>query len=323
MAKRPGHQPPLKKQLHPRNLHREAYPFDALSETSPELKAFIGINKYGNEGIDFANPDAVRALNRALLKHFYRIEHWTIPKGYLCPPVPGRSDYLHYAADLLAESNGGRIPKGKRVCLLDVGVGANCIYPLIGHQEYGWRFVGSEVDETAFQSAQQIIRSNEGLDEAIECRHQKTATSFFKEIIKREDLFDLTLCNPPFHASLEAADAGRKRKWKNLGKTQKSAKDKNFGGAAAELYFPGGEKAFIQQMIEESKAFSLHCLWFTTLVAQKNHLPAIYAALEEAKVKLVKTIDMAQGQKSSRIVAWTFLDQERREKWSALRWKAS
>jgi len=321
MAKPTGYQLPLKKQLHPRNRHREAYPFDLLSESCQELKTFITINKYGNEGIDFANPDAVRALNKALLKHFYGIEHWTIPEGYLCPPVPGRADYLHYAADLLADSNEGKIPKGKRVCLLDIGVGASCIYPLIGHQEYGWRFVGSEVDETAFQSARQIIQSNKGLDQFIECRHQKSATSLFRQIIGKEDLFDLTLCNPPFHTSLEAANAGRKRKWKNLGQTKKSKKDKNFGGTAAELYFPGGEKAFIQQMIEESKTFSLHCLWFTTLVSQKAHLPAIYTALEEAKAKTIRTIDMAQGQKSSRIVAWTFLDQKRREKWSALRWR--
>ena len=321
MAKPARHQLPLKKQLHPRNRHREAYPYDLLSESCPELKTFITVNKYGNEGVDFADPDAVRALNKALLKHFYGIEHWSIPENYLCPPVPGRADYLHYVADLLARSNGGKIPRGKNVCLLDIGVGANCIYPLIGHKEYGWRFVGSEIDETAFQSAQQIIQSNEGLNQVIECRHQIEATSFFKQIIGKDEVFDLTLCNPPFHTSLEAANAGRKRKWKNLGQTKKSEKDKNFGGAAAELYFPGGEQAFIQQMITESREFSLQCLWFTTLVAQKTHLPAIYSTLEKAQVKDVKTIDMAQGQKSSRIVAWTFLEEERRKKWGALRWK--
>src|SRR5690606_24120764 len=139
------------------------------------LSAFVIANPYGEPSIDFANPTAVQALNRALLKTHYGVEHWDIPKGYLCPPIPGRADYIHYLADLLADSNGGTIPRGPAVRVLDIGIGANAIYPLIGHAEYGWRFLGSDIDPVALASAKSIIESNRGLADAIELRRQKSA----------------------------------------------------------------------------------------------------------------------------------------------------
>ena len=135
--------------LHPRNRHRARYDFPQLVHSYAELAAFVQRNKFGDESIDFANPAAVKALNRALLLHFYGITNWDIPAGYLCPPIPGRADYLHYLADLLADGNGGVVPRGPAVRVLDVGMGANCIYPIIGHQEYGWQFVGTEIDPVA------------------------------------------------------------------------------------------------------------------------------------------------------------------------------
>ena len=132
--------------LHPRNRHSGRYDFPKLIAACPELGEYVILNPYGKQSIDFANPDAVRVFNRALLRQFYGIQHWDIPAGYLCPPVPGRADYLHGLADLLAADNGGIIPRGAAVRVLDIGTGANCIYPLIGHREYGWYFTGSDID---------------------------------------------------------------------------------------------------------------------------------------------------------------------------------
>ncbi|MET1078906.1 MAG: RlmF-related methyltransferase, partial [Pseudomonas sp.] len=156
-----------KNPLHPRNRHQGRYDFPALITGSPELAAFVILNPYGKQSIDFADPAAVRLFNRALLKQFYGIAHWDIPAGYLCPPIPGRADYLHYLADLLAAGNGGQIPRGARVRALDIGVGANCIYPLIGHCDYGWQFVGSDIDATALASASTIVGANAKLAGAI------------------------------------------------------------------------------------------------------------------------------------------------------------
>lgn len=291
-----------KHELHPRNKHRGAYDFPKLIKGTPELADHVFMNQFHHLTLDFADPVAVKALNKALLRHFYRIELWDIPDGYLCPPIPGRADYIHYAADLMADKN-GNIPRGKNVRVLDIGVGANCIYPLIGHQEYGWTLVGSEIDQLAIRSARNIIEAN-GLAKFISIRKQNSAKSIFKDIIHRDEKFDLTICNPPFHSSMKDAAAGTERKWKNLGKDKKGSELLNFGGKNAELWCEGGEQAFLLQMISESAEYAGSVKWFTSLVSKKESLPACYRALENLKVAEVRTMVMKQGQKESRILAW-------------------
>lgn len=280
--------------MHPRNRHQSRYDLKALTASFPGLAPFILINKYGDESIDFANPDAVKALNRAMLKHFYQVE-WDIPKNFLCPPVPGRADYVHFMADLLGER--------KNVRVLDIGVGANSIYPIIGFSEYKWDFVGSDINPDAIKAAQTILSKNPLLQGHIELRLQSDPTRIFKNIIQEKDFFHLTICNPPFHASAEDAAQGTKRKWKNLGKHK--APVLNFGGQEAELWTKGGEIAFIKNMILESEMYKNQVEWFSTLVSKSENLPQIYRTLEKVKVKF-QTIEMYQGQKKSRAVVWQF-----------------
>lgn len=308
--------------LHPRNKHRSRYDFHLLINVCPELKSFVSINQYNVETIDFTNPQAVKLLNQALLKQFYNIQHWDIPKNYLCPPIPGRADYIHNIADILSSSNGGIIPKGKSVTVLDVGVGANCIYPLLGHQEYGWRFIGSEVDTVALKVATQIVQSN-SLSSYIDIRHQANSSFIFKGVIKPNELIDITLCNPPFHSSADEANEGSHKKWKNLGYKKTDKPVLNFGGQTSELWCKGGEVAFVTKMIEESVGVKDQCLWFTSLVSKSSNLPSIYFTLKKVGAISVKTINMSQGSKMSRFVAWTFLTETQHIQWSLKRWKTS
>jgi 23S rRNA (adenine1618-N6)-methyltransferase len=313
--------PPAEKDgLHPRNRHRARYDFAQLTKSSPELGVFVQPNKFGDESIDFANPAAVQALNRALLRQFYGIAKWDIPAGYLCPPIPGRADYIHYLADLLADNNGHTIPRGAGVRVLDVGVGANCIYPIIGHQEYGWQFVGCDIDPVALRSARQIVAGNPALAGAIECRLQASRTAVFDGIIRPGEVFDLTLCNPPFHASATEAAAGTQRKTTNLGTRRGAEPVLNFGGQNTELWVAGGEEGFVRRMVLESVRWSGSCLWFTSLVSKKDSLPAIYKVLKRVAAVDVRTIAMAQGQKKSRLVAWTFQAAAQQAAWRAERW---
>lgn len=297
--------------LHPRNRHRGRYDFAELTAALPELQQFLQPNPFdaAETTIDFANEAAVKTLNAALLKHFYNVKFWTIPPDYLCPPIPGRADYLHHAADLLATTHNGEIPRGSTIRALDIGVGANLIYPLIGAHEYGWRFVGTDIDTAAIKSAQQIIDANEGLADVIELRLQKLPLKIFDSVVNADDHFDIVICNPPFHVSAQAAEAGSLRKWKNLGKARTlDTKPKlNFGGQAVELWCEGGEAGFVSRMIAESVQYKKQVQWFTSLVSKEDHLPDIYGALRKVSVQKVETINMAQGQKKSRIVAWTFL----------------
>jgi 23S rRNA (adenine1618-N6)-methyltransferase len=305
-----------KKTLHPRNFHNDRYDFKPLIESENSLKEFVRPNKYDDLSIDFANPNAVIALNKALLSHFYGVKNWSIPEGYLCPPIPGRADYIHHIADLLASSNGGKIPKGNSIKGLDIGVGANCIYPIIGVSVYAWQFVGSEIDDTSIQSLENIINSNESLKNNIKVKVQENPKNIFKGIISNEDKYHFTLCNPPFHKSLNEALLGNKRKVQNLTKQTTAKSALNFGGKNNELWCEGGEITFIKNMIKESLEFSKNCLWFTTLVSKKENLPFIYKSLKDIKAVDVKTIEMAHGQKISRIVAWTFLSKDEQNKFN-------
>lgn len=330
-AKKPAVKPAVaakadqaKGQLHPRNRHQGRYDFPALIQTSPELAAFVIINPYGKESIDFANPAAVKVFNRALLKQFYGIEHWDIPADYLCPPIPGRADYLHYLADLLGKSNAGDIPRGAKIKALDIGVGANCIYPLLGHCEYDWQFVGSDIASSALDSARAIIQANAGLEAAIELRQQEDSTHILDGVIHSDDRFDLTLCNPPFHASAEEATSGSKRKWRNLGKLDPKRKLPvlNFGGQAAELWCKGGEAEFVAKLISESANHGQQVLWFSTLISKAGNLAGVYSALNKIGASQVRTVEMAQGQKQSRFVAWTFMSKEQQAQWIKTRWQS-
>ena len=307
--------------MHPRNKHLGRYDLELLSINHSELKPFIRPNKYGDDSIDFADPEAVKSLNKALLKTYYGIDFWDIPEGYLCPPIPGRADYVHHVADLLCSINFGKVPTGPKTICLDVGVGANCIYPIIGNHEYGWSFIGSDIDEISMESAKAIASKNDGLKDAIELRLQTDPKDIFYGVIKKEERIDVTICNPPFHSSKEEAEEGSLRKVRNLTQKRVDKPTLNFGGQGGELWCEGGEKRFIKDMIRESKKFRETCFWFTTLVSKQSNLSTVQGLLKEAKAEEVRTIPMGIGNKTSRIVAWTFLNKQEQQVWREMRKK--
>ncbi|MCK5776455.1 MAG: 23S rRNA (adenine(1618)-N(6))-methyltransferase RlmF [Bacteroidales bacterium] len=295
-----------KNKIHPRSKHRNRYDFKQLISAYQKLAPFVQPNDYGDESVDFFNPEAVTALNTALLMHFYELEYWEIPKGYLCPPIPGRADYIHYIADILAETNYGSIPKGKQIKCLDIGVGANCVYPIIGHQEYGWSFIGSDIDTVAIESAKKIIDLNPNLKDSIHLRLQSNPKNILRGVLKKDEQIEVVICNPPFHSSAEEAQKGSLRKIKNLKHEPISKASLNFGGQSNELWCEGGEVAFIKTLIKESRLYSTQCKWFTSLVSKEKHLHKLYKALKTVHAANIKTIAMGQGNKASRIIAWHF-----------------
>ena len=311
--------PKIKSELHPRSQHRERYNFKALIKSSPELAVFVAPNKYGDDSIDFFNPNAVLALNKALLKHHYGVKFWKIPEHYLCPPIPGRADYIHNIADLL-KGNGKEIPKGNYIKGLDIGVGASCIYPIIGNHEYGWSFIGSDTNETAVISAKAIEQGNPKLKSNVEIRRQEQANNFFYDILKPEEKVDFTMCNPPFHVSAADAEKASLKKLKNLKAKRPSKALLNFGGQNNELWTKGGEARFVKDMIYESKHFGQQCLWFTSLISREVTLKPTYKILQKVNATDVKTIEMGQGNKVSRFIAWTFLNEEEQKEWKSERW---
>lgn len=288
--------------MHPRNKHNEQYDFPKLMEVYPVLERYVARNEYDTLTIDFFNPFAVKALNKALLMTYYGITYWDIPKNYLCPPIPGRADHIHYIADLIGYS-----PENNpsRRCL-DIGVGANCIYPILGCTEYGWTFVGADINPVAIANSRKIATCNPVLNHRIELRLQPDSNCIFRGIIAPDEYFDVTLCNPPFHDSQEQAERETLRKLSSLKGKKISKAELNFGGYVQELCCEGGELRFLLEMITESREFSKNCGWFTTYVSREMYLSRLYKELKAVKVTEYKTIQMKQGTKSSRILAWRF-----------------
>ncbi|MBO1255856.1 23S rRNA (adenine(1618)-N(6))-methyltransferase RlmF [Alteromonas sp. 5E99-2] len=304
-----------KNQLHPRNAHVGHYPLAQLVACYSPLKKFIVSKPDNTKTINFSLPDAVKALNTALLHHYYGVTFWDIPEGYLCPAIPGRADYVHYIADLLAHDHGGKIPKGKQIKGLDVGTGANLVYPIIGVSSYDWKFVGADIDPVSVKSASAIASNNTCLKSNVVIRKQSNKNHLFKGIVKPEDKFDFCMCNPPFHKSAQDAAEGTKRKVRNLSKNANkrqssiASKEKvglNFKGQSNELWCDGGEFSFINKMIKESLEFKDQVIWFTSLVSKSEHLPRLKKSLSQIGVSESKIINMAQGQKISRFIAWRF-----------------
>ena len=280
--------------MHPKNPFNKDYNFNNLIAKHPPLKSFVFENEYGNQTIKFADSQAVKALNTALLKEHFGVNFWNIPENNLCPPVPGRLDYLLHVADLVSE---------KDIHLLDIGTGANLIYPILASTHFNWKCTASEVNTDSLSNAQEIIDKNEALKN-IELRHQQFKSNILEHIIQPTDAFDVVVCNPPFFKNRTDAEKSNLRKFENL----KLSEDKtqNFGGLSNELWYKGGEEAFIKKMAEESIEFKDQVRWFTSIVSQKENLKNIKRAINKTKPTEVKIIEMEQGNKQSRFVAWTF-----------------
>lgn len=307
--------------LHPRNIHQGRYDLAALCKSCPELKAFLKRNPKGEDTVDFSDSQAVLCLNKALLAHHYQIANWQIPEGFLCPPIPGRANYIHYAADLLTSADQAQVPTGKKVNVLDIGIGANCIYPIIGSQSYGWKFVGTDIDPVAVKVAEVIVQSNPRLSKLVTVRLQTDPNAVFKGIIKADDYFDLTVCNPPFHASSADAQEANQRKRNKLNKGTKTypgndnASPLNFGGQNTELWCAGGELGFLTRMITESVEFSQQVYCFTSLVSKKENLTPLKKLLSRFGASKVDVVATSQGHKISRLLAWSFLTPRQRQAW--------
>ena len=291
------------KNLHPLNIHKNGYDFPLLIKSCPRLNQYVDKNSHGNLSIDFANPEAVKALNTALLEHHYGVKGWDIPEGALCPPIPGRVDYIHYVADLLAETH--------EVKLLDIGTGANGIYPLLACKTYGWQCVGSDINAQPLENVSTIIEHNTDLKDNFTLRHQADKNQFFKGIIQPNEYFDVTVCNPPFHASEEDALKGSRRKVNNLARNRgDNAQIKNaplnFGGMEAELWCKGGEALFLKKMIKESKQFANQVGWFTSLVSKGENVKPLMKLINKSGAIEAREIEMVQGNKITRILAWRF-----------------
>ena len=279
--------------MHPRNRYLSKHDFSDLLSREPGLSDYLITTPAGKTSLDFGEPEALLLLNRTLLKRDYGLAHWDIPRGHLIPPIPGRLDYVHTLADLI----------GAPANVLDIGTGAGLIYPVLGALEYDWTFVATDIDPKSVKVASAIAAMNKVLRGRVEVRLQRRPDRIFAGVIHLGERYNATLCNPPFYASRAEAEAAGHKKWAKLGRRNTGL---SFGGSDGELYTEGGEPEFLRRMIGESVEFRDQVGWFTTLVSKRGYLRTALTALERIGASQRKVIDMKQGNKKSRVLAWSF-----------------
>ncbi|KAB2602424.1 methyltransferase-like protein 16 [Pyrus ussuriensis x Pyrus communis] len=223
---------------------------------------------------------------------------------FLCPTVPNRSNYIHWIEDLLSSDIIVKTPSnGDKVRGFDIGTGANCIYPLLGASLLGWSFVGSDMSDVALEWAEIFFRDNSNISERIEIRkiesgketlpvegsHNGMLVSTERKIELTQIVwlrmveFDFCMCNPPFFKTMEEA-----------GLNPKTA----CGGTTTEMVCPGGERAFITRIIEDSFTLKHTFQWYTSMVGRKLNIKIPTSKLWEVGVTMVKTTELVQSQKS-------------------------
>ncbi|GLS84766.1 23S rRNA (adenine(1618)-N(6))-methyltransferase RlmF [Paraferrimonas haliotis] len=301
--------------MHKRNCHANGYDFSLLCRAIPALTQYVKKEKGRRSSIDFADPVAVRLLNSALIKHGYGVDFWEFPTDNLTPGIPGRADYLHEMADLVASDNDGAIIKGEQLAVLDIGTGASLVYPLLGNGSYGWSFVGSDIDPQSLQCAQLIITNNK-LSKNISLIQQSDDSRIFDGVIQAQHRFTFTVCNPPFYRSKADARNQQQRKLSNLGKHQ-SRSGLNFSGKSNELWCKGGEAVFLRKMAQESRRYRHNALWFSSLISNKENLRPLKRILQKSGAQAIEVLKMSQGNKISRVMAWSFLNATDRKRWLA------
>jgi len=296
--------------LHKNNKHSKGYDLELLVKTTPKLEEFVFTNSFRNVTIDFAKPQAVKLLNTALLKAHYGIDYWEFPDANLCPPIPGRVEYIHVLNNLLKKSG-----VKENITVLDIGAGATCIYPLLGQAEYGWNFIASEIDSQALKTAEKIINKNK-LSNTIELRYQENEQNILTSVLNFKEKVSAAMCNPPFYKDEEHANESTLLKQKGLGK-QANKVVRNFSGTSKELWYPGGEKAFVHNYLYQSSLLKTNCFWYTCLVSRTQHVLSMETSLKKLGATDFKILQIALGNKISRVVAWTFLTEKEKAEWNS------
>lgn len=272
--------------MHPQHRLAQGYDFNLLMQEYPQLRPYQLTNEYGELSLNFGDATCVRLFNTVLLHKYFDIAHWNIPSENLFPTIPGRADYLYYLRDKLG--NGSKK-------ILDIGTGAGVIYPLLGHALFGWKFVGTDINQQSLRHADNILNQNNFSSTEIELRTQPLKNHIFKGVIKADDYFDASICNPPFYHSTKQAARWNEKKWK-----QKPI----LIGVNDELIFPGGEVAFITLMLAESVQYSGQIKYFTSLVSKQTSLAFIKKQCINLNIRHIEIIEFSTGRKKSRMLIW-------------------
>lgn len=235
-------------------------------------------------------------MTQALLQKDFSLKV-QLPTDRLCPPIPNRLNYILWIQDILDPFHSA---SAAAVRGIDVGTGASCIYPLLGCRiSPSWSFIATEIDPLSYDCASDNVASN-GLQSRIHL-HKVVSREPILSPLLGSDAFDFTMCNPPFYSSRE--------------EMEKSAAEKEFSpsavctGTDTEMITPGGESAFVRQMVTESLIYRTKCRWFTSMLGKLSSLTEVFNCLQENGVENYAITEFLQGQTRRWAIGWSFGDE--------------
>ncbi|KAF9448929.1 hypothetical protein P691DRAFT_728779 [Macrolepiota fuliginosa MF-IS2] len=287
--------------MHRRNIYSQAIQFEELARTYPPLLEYlIPANPPSRwKTIDFRNEQAQRCLTQALLYRDFRVQ-LTLPEDRLCPPVPNRLNYVLWIQDIIRAHRFLFREDIRTIRGMDIGTGASAIYPLLAcKMEPSWEFIATEIDNKSYSCAERNIQVNQ-LQERI---HLVRASPDKALLFPLEDYsgppFDFIMCNPPFYSS--RAEVARSAEFKELPPNGACT-----GADTEMIYPPGGEAAFIGQMVDESERFGLKCRWYTSMVGKMSTMSEIVVMLRKRSVRTYAMTEFVQGQTRRWGIAWSY-----------------
>lgn len=269
------------------------------------------LNEHGQ--LNFSDPSAVMQLTKTLLAKDFGLKV-ELPDDRLCPPVrevpslhPGnphsqtaqvtnRHNYILWLKRLMDTTS--YAPAGRKLCGLDVGTGASCIYPLLGATQRPWCFVATDIDPKSLGYAKRNVQLNR-LEDRIRVLDRKPEDPLVPLDHVGVERIDFVMMNPPFYTSEDDMLS--------------SAKDKArpphsiCTGAPVEMVCQGGEVAFVGRLLRESLVLRERVQWYTAMVGKATSLEALVEQLREHKIDNFAVTELVQGSKTRRwALGWSF-----------------
>ena len=251
------------------------------------------IEKYGEFSFDWSNNNLSLLMTKSILNYYFNIKYYDIPNNFLIPPVPSRLIYINVIQSLLTLF---KVFDKNEIIGVDIGTGANIIYPILGNKIYNWKFICSDINDEAIKNGKRIINENK-LENGIKLIKQKYKYNIFLGILNREKKYAFTMCNPPYYDYQDEI------------KIEDSKRDCEYN--FDEIYYKNGEIGFFERYFEESIYFSKNVFLFSFLIGKKSNAEKIFDKIinmkeDNIKVKICDMKRIKNGNNIRYIIYWSF-----------------
>ena len=270
--------------------------FLTLIKEFPELKKYKLKQNEDNEDefqFDWSNNELSLLMDKSILNYYFNIKYYDIPKGFLIPPIPSRINYINLINSIIT-----KLIKDidiKNIIGIDIGTGANIIYPILGYSIYKWKFICTEINKEAYNNAKLILQKN-NLENNINIIKQNNKDNIFISILNRENKYIFSMCNPPYY------------NYENEIKLEDKKRDNEYN--FDEIYYKNGEFGFFQRYFEESICYKNNVFLYTILIGKKINAENIYNKLSSYSdiIKIYIMQKILTGNNVRYIIYWSFFN---------------